>query len=480
MTSDILPDDVLLEIFNFYVDEDIDGDFDPFNEQRIDEWITLAHVCRRWRSIVFQSPNRLNLRVYCTPKTPVRDTLDIWPPLPLIICDADDILDDEPSRVDNIIAALEHHGRMCQIDLVCLTSSQLEYVANSSAMQKPFPELTDLRLKTYYGPGPILPDSFLGGTAPRLRSLDLFSVPFPGLLKLLSSAIHLVSLDLRNVPRSGYIPPEAMAASFSALTSLKSLRLEFRYPPRPRPTPQSRLLLPLPLTRSILPRLTEIRFKGGSEYLEEILAQLDAPRLNKLHITFFNQIIFDMPQLSQFVSRSSTLRTSEKGYIRFGSKAIIVKFPSQTSNYDVLSLEILCTASDWQLSSIEQVCTSSCPPISTLEDLYIFGDRRYPPHWQDDVKNTLWLDLLRPFVAVKNLYLPIELALRIAPALQELVGGRTTEVLPTLENIFLEVWNPPHEGIKMFVAARRLTTHPVAISHWNRNSELDTLGDLYF
>ena len=65
------------------------------------------------------------------------------------------------SSVDNIIVALEHHGHMCQIDLVCLTSSQLEsYVANSSAMQKPFTELTDLWFKTYHGPGLILPDSF--------------------------------------------------------------------------------------------------------------------------------------------------------------------------------------------------------------------------------------------------------------------------------------------------------------------------------
>jgi hypothetical protein len=31
----------------------------------------------------------------------------------------------------------------------------------------------------------------------------------------------------------------------------------------------------------------------ASEYLEEILAQIDAPRLDELHITFFNQIIFD-------------------------------------------------------------------------------------------------------------------------------------------------------------------------------------------
>jgi hypothetical protein len=31
-----------------------------------------------------------------------------------------------------------------------------------------------------------------------------------------------------------------------------------------------------------------------------------------------------------------------------------------------------------------------------------------------------------------------ELVPRISPALQELVGGRTTEVLPALENILLE------------------------------------------
>jgi hypothetical protein len=60
---------------------------------------------------------------------------------------------------------------------------------------------------------------------------------------------------------------------------------------------------------------------------------------------------------------------------------------------------------------------------------------------------------------------------RIAPALQELVGGETTEVLPTLENISLEWFQPSgplHEGIEKFVAARRLTSHPVAVSRWVR------------
>jgi hypothetical protein len=259
----------------------------------------LAHVCRRWRSVVFQSPHRLNLRLLCTLQTPARDILDIWPPLPLIIHDrtSDDayyIFDDIPSRVDNIIAALEHNDRVCQIELEDLSSRKLEYVTDSAAMHKPFPELTDLYLYgSGSGPGPIL-DSFLGGTAPRLRTLELFNVPFPGLPKLLLSATHLVTLYLLNIPCSGYIPPEVMATSLSALTSLKSLYLRFQYP-RPRPALESRP--PPPLTRSILPRLTKIEFKGEIEYLEEILARIDAPRLRKMHIYFFNQIIFDTPQL---------------------------------------------------------------------------------------------------------------------------------------------------------------------------------------
>jgi hypothetical protein len=464
----MLYDDVLLEIFDFYVIECSDQ---PVSTEG---WQMLAHVCRRWRSVVFQSPRRLNLRLLCTPTTRARD-MDIWPPLPLIICEVNHM---PPSRlgVDNIIAALEHNDRVCQIQLRFLTSSQFGDVTDSAAMQEPFPELTHLRLEIAAlrdDPRPILPDSFLGGTTPRLRSLYLDGVPFPGLPKLLLSATHLVELDLYGfygIPPSGYIPPEVMAAGLSALTSLELLRLQFLYP-RPRPALESRRPPPPPLTRSILPSLTKIEFKGASEYLEQILARIDAPRLNELHITFFNQIIFDTPQLFQFIGRRPTLRAPEKGRIVFSSGAIFITFPPQTSGYGVLlSVEILCTASEWQLSSIEQVCTSSLPPVSTLEDLRIYERRKSRLRWQGDVENTLWLDLLSSFVSVKSLYLSKEFVPRIVPALQELVGGRTTEVLPTLETIFLEGFHPSeplHEGIEKFVAARRLTSHPVAVSRWD-------------
>ena len=338
--------------------------------------------------------------------------------------------------MDNIIAALEHNDRVCQIDIDNLTISQLGYVANSAAIVKPFPELTGLRLTMFVDdePGPIPPDLLLGGTAPRLQSLKLDRVPFPGLSKLLFSATHLVRLEIYNIPRSGYIPPEVMATSLCALNSLEHLHFRFLHP-RLRLALESLRLPPPPPTRSILPGLTAILFKGASEYLEEILARIDAPRLDQLHITFFNQIIFDKDNsLFQFITRNPTLRVLEEGRIAFNSKAIIVELPSQTFGYNTL-----CAVSEWQLSSLEQVCTSSLPPISTLEDLYIYEYRDWlQPCWQDDVENPLWLELLHVFASVKNLYVSEEFVPRIAPALQELVGGRTTEVLPSLENIFLE------------------------------------------
>ena len=287
----MLPDDVLLEISDFYEGEDVDEDYDELEDfelaekQRTEAWIRLAHVCRRWRSVVFQSSRRLNLRLFCTPRTPVERSLDIWPSLPLIV------MGDYKVFGADIAAALERNDRVCQIDLNFYSNLELEDFRDLAAtsMQKPFPELTHLSFVLFEDDRsePVFPDLFLGGTTPRLRSLYLSTIPFPGLTKLLLSATHLVRLVLDDIPRSGYIRPEVMATSLSALTGLEFLCLEFRYS-RPRPALESRRPPPPPRTRPILPRLTKIQFKGTSEYLEEILARIDAPRLVGLHITFFN------------------------------------------------------------------------------------------------------------------------------------------------------------------------------------------------
>jgi hypothetical protein len=101
----------------------------------------------------------------------------------------------------------------------------------------------------------------------------------------------------------------------------------------------------------------------------------------------------------------------------------------------------------------------------------------------DDIEDTnlKWLNLLLPFTAVKNLYLSELYSQRIALVLQELTGGRTTEVLPTLQNVLLEGFQPSEpvqEGIARFVSARRLTDHPVAISVWHRDFAWDYYGTI--
>ena len=133
-------------------------------------------------------------------------------------------------------------------------------------------------------------------------------------------------------------------------------------------------------------------------------------------------------------------------------------------------MKIPCKELDWQISSLEQVCTSCLPPLSTLEDLYISQKTHTKPDWKDNIEDALWLELLHPFRAVENLYLSEEIAPRIAPALEELVGARTTEVLPILQNFFLEGLGPScpaQEGIRKFVAARQVTSLPLAVSHWD-------------
>jgi hypothetical protein len=370
--------------------------------------------------------------------------------------------------VDNIVAVLERSNRVRQIDLLGVSSSHLE--SSLVAMQEPFPELTHLDLWLYDETVPVLTDSFLGGSAPLLQFLELNGIPYAGLPKLLLSANHLVFLRLYDIPHSGYFSPEAMTTALSTLTSLESLDLEF-HSPQSRPDQASRR--PPPRTWSVLTFLILFRFKGVDEYLDDLVARIDAPRLKTLDITFFNQIVFDMPHLIQFISRTPRLKPLEKARILFENGAARVKLSRHTYGFGELDVKIPCRELDWQVSSLEQVCTWCLPPLSALDELYISEEPSWQSDWQDNIENSLWLELLHPFTAVKNLYLSEEFARRIVPALQELVGGRTTEVLPTLQNIFLEGLQPSgpvQEGIGQFAATRQVISHPIAVSRWDRGS----------
>ena len=299
VTIEVLPNTVLLEIFSFYVDRPGAGR---------DGWHTLVHVCQQWRFVVFGSPRRLNLRLLCTSNRPLKN-LDIWPVLPIDI----EFLakGKQPTGMANIVAALRQDCRVRNIHIRGVPTSLMTKFAT---MKKPFPELTYLKLTSDDGNLPILPDSFLGGSAPRLRTLNLSGIPFPAMRKLLLSSRNLVSLRLWSIPNSGYISPEAMVTCLSALTGLRSFGLGFRSP-QPRVDRGTRR--PPPLTRMALAALTKFRFKGNSEYLEDIVSLINTPLLFHFKITFFNRLIFDTPLLRHFISRTETIKAHYRANVDF-------------------------------------------------------------------------------------------------------------------------------------------------------------------
>jgi F-box-like len=449
----MLPDEVLLNVFDFYRLDTMDSVGYTW------AWHNLVHVCRRWRSVIFASPHHLSLRLVCKSRTPVRKTLDAWPALPIGI-QAHPIHEDE----DNIVAALEHSDRVSRIELSGLTGFQLERCA--SVMQEQFPPLTFLWLELYDPIAPVLTDAFLGGSAPRLRTVLLNGIPFPTLPRLLLTSSDLVNIQLWNIPVTGYFSPEVLAICLSALTRLESLSIEFQ---SPRSTPDRTNRHPPPLTPAVLPALTRLYFQGVSEYLEDLVARINAPLVSHVMITFFNQLVFDIPQLPQFIDRTEKLMPLNRAAVTFRPHTVGITLYSTTGPAK-LDLQISCRESDWQISSMEQICIQCSLLLSRVERLEVHEGSFLRPQWLDDMDSAQWLELFIPWTSVQSLHVSEELQPLVAPALQDLTGRRAAEVLPALRTLFLEgLQHGSMSGsIEPFIAARKLSDHPVAVLRWDR------------
>jgi hypothetical protein len=156
------------------------------------------------------------LRLVCTRRKPVREMLDIWLTLPIVRDDQElgHYCRPHMENVENIIAAPEHRDRVCQITLENMSPSLFPVLAEM--MQESFPALTHLLLDSENTSLMLHPESFLGGSAPRLQSLVLRHIPFPALPTPLLTTKDLVELRLWTIPYSGYLSPDAMVVCLSS------------------------------------------------------------------------------------------------------------------------------------------------------------------------------------------------------------------------------------------------------------------------
>ena len=420
VTIDLLPDNVLLEVFDLYRLRD-----SRYASPWPWRWHTLVHVCQRWRYIILASPCRLDLRLLCTKKTPAKESLHIWPTLPIEINDGYSYLSNESEGCKNVHAALEHHDRVSGIKLT-IEKSPLERWA--TVIQKPFPALMHLELRSNASKEPlVLPDGFLGGFAPRLQTISLSCIAFPALPKLLSSSKDLVCLTLNNIPPSCYISPEAMVTGLSGLTNLESLT--FRYPLL-WSSPHQRSENPPPVTRVIIPALTEFKFTGDCGYLDDLVAQIDAPLLANFEIMFADEPFLWIRHLPQFIDRTEELGSPDFARLQFcrrGGMEMTLQKSRGSLKLTIPRGQYCC-----EIRLMMQICEQSLLTLSTVKTLRIRKER------SAEMKHVDWVEFCRPFTAVENIHVCRALG-PLVGALGDLAYSRKEHekhVLPALKDVW--------------------------------------------
>ena len=465
---EILPDEILLEIFDCHRLATLDDSSDLW------KWHRLAHVCRRWRNLIFESPRRLDLRLVFTYKNPLRKSLDLWPELPVSVWypKSPQRRRLTPEDEENVIAVLKHADRIRDINI-----SMTRQLATKSAasLKESFPILQRLQLRSQETIRSLpIPDGFLGGSTPLLRDIHLIRTIFPTLPVLLLSSQALVSLQLDDIPNSGYFSPEALANSLSGMAQLNTLKIRF-LPPNAHESSLDASLA----NRAILPALTEFEFKGNCEYVEDLVSRIDAPALGQINITFVERPTFGIPRLARFIGRTKEAKLPHHTSVRLSDDITVTQHFRRPSCADSSSgtfqLQIPCDELDRQISLLIHVCQYISEPLSGVERFDIEAGFSRPSNWMDgeEMDTSVWLELFRSFRGAKSLEVSGGLVTSIASALERATGEMARIILPSLRDLhMLDSPSCASSSIEQFVAARQLCNRPVAV-HYVREGSLD-------
>jgi hypothetical protein len=231
--------------------------------------------------------------------------------------------------------ALVRSSRICSIELFGFSGCQLEKVL--PAMRQPFSEMVYLLLHCEDDTAPVIPDSLHQRMCPTSAVSRVGAHPISGIAEttLICHPYYRTSSSFR--------------VYFSRVDGHRPL-----YVDQPRNTFTS---IPIPLDliqtgkanlhlrrhalSSQLLRISGFKGDSDSEYLEDLVATIDASRLNGLDVTFFNQIDFDTPLLAQFLSRTPTFKAPNEASVFFHDSAVSITLLSQTAIYEGLEISNL-------------------------------------------------------------------------------------------------------------------------------------------
>jgi hypothetical protein len=256
-----------------------------------------------------------------------------------------------------------------------------------------------------------------------------------------------------------------LVTQLKGLYNLEELSIGFAIP-IPLPSSEGERL-PAPIPPVMLPTLRRFTFRGLGVYLDNLVAQINIPLLERLSFTFLFDLDFTLASLAEFIHRT-------KG---FGCLVAQVNFNKDGASIyagyceqrgiarlgDVkLSLHVNCKSLDWQVDSATQVCSALGEFLSAVEELTLNLDvDGMLSDWENTLDGRVWHELLLPFIGVKRLNIGSSLTLGLSRTLESDAGG---SLLPELQELQvpLEI-NSATNAFSVFMKTREFVGHPVVL-----------------
>jgi hypothetical protein len=246
---------------------------------------------------------------------------------------------------------------------------------------------------------------------------------------------------------------------------LETLMIDFRSPVPNRDI--QRELLHTPITTDVvtLPNLRWFSFWGTSDYLEALLPSIATPVLEKLDVSFFNQLTFSVPHLQQFLSRIEAHKFYS-GMLVFEEDVVYMIVYPRRFGRETLSIHLRCSRLDWQVASMTQILDALVAVSSAVERLTLKCTRDdISSEWHKEADRTLWRYLLRPFANVKTLHVTKGLVTELSRTLQPEDGESPLALLPELKAIEYPPTGEADGAFSTFTAVRQNIGRPLSLIH---------------
>ena len=431
MTIGNLPEELLLEIFDYYRRSFCTRSTYLRDWNSKNGWFKLAHVCHRWRIVILASPSRLELRIYFAHDTPARAVvLECLSHLPIVVnYRGTTWTAGTPQR---FVSALRFPDRVCAI---AYAQPRGTFSVISKALDSPFPALLSLDVDQGNYPDPIsLPTSFMSSVR-SLQHLRLNGARLPSLLPLFSAARALTRLVL-NVDKVFCPGPEA--SLLTHLQHMPHLRLldvtvlDFDFAPGHIENSSTTVLLP---------KLTDFRFFGARPQTELFVAGLVTPSLQGLHIFGIHLFVAESPtyQIANYVSKfirvaGAVFLTAQLTMSLMSPKISLFAYPHSIDDkpFKKLTMDVQM-ATHWQLGS------ALSATLAILEEIFLFGFDLPPFYFASPFGNSItWRKFFEEFRNVKVLRLHHGLETKVA----DLLGQPNVNPAPPQEEVGPDAMTP--------------------------------------